>query len=606
MKSSLENFGRPAVWMAGALFVSAAAHAQTQLKQVVVSASRTEQQQRDALPNTTVITRADIEASQALSLPDLLRHQTGLEVAQNGGPGTLASVFMRGAESRSTLVMIDGVPVNNLNFNTAAIEHIALVNVERIEIVRGNVAAMYGSSALGGVIQIFTREGASAPYGHVTAQAGARNSNVLQAGLGMKTAQGTRLSINAESLADGGFNAIDQVKRAGTNPDVDGYRRQTFSVGLSQELTHGKLGLTLRESSGVTAYDSQFGPATQVDESKFTLSGMAMTGEFRLSPELSLNTGWAQQADHLRADVTAFPYRVASKSDTVHVGFAWKPSAGQQWSAVVEQINQAIESNTVYARASRSVGTARLGYLGRWDRHQVQLNLRQDNYSDFGSASTWLAAYGLHLTDAWRVSAQASTGFNAPTFNDLFFPFSGNAALKPEQLEAQELALQYAADNVEARLVAFRNQYTDMIGLNALFQSVNVGRASVDGAELSVRTKIGATSINAGLTSQNPLNQITNAGLNRRAKSLANLGVSHEAGAITFGGQVRHVGERPDGVQRLAAYTVLDLNLTYRVAPEWRVQFKLENATDERYETVYGYRQPGQGAFIGLTWEPKR
>jgi len=150
-------------------FVACGAAAQGTLREVVVSPARTEQHVEDALPATTLITRREIEQAQTPDLPTLLRRVPGLELTQNGGAGSVASAFLRGAEARHTLVLIDGVPINNLNFSLAAIEHIPLADVERIEVVRGNVSSLYGSAAIGGVIQIFTRQPTTTPQASVTA-----------------------------------------------------------------------------------------------------------------------------------------------------------------------------------------------------------------------------------------------------------------------------------------------------------------------------------------------------------------------------------------------------------------------------------------------------
>ena len=193
------------------------------LPEVVVTANRTEQRVQDALPATTLITRSDIERAQTPDLPTLLRQVTGLEISQNGGPGTVSGAFIRGAESRHTLVLIDGVPVNNLNFGTAALENLPLADVDHIEIVRGNVSSLYGSAALGGVIQIFTREAGRTPQGSVTAQAGSRGLAQVAASAGVRLDSGTRLHASVETLKDNGFNATWQEELPGTNPDRDGY-----------------------------------------------------------------------------------------------------------------------------------------------------------------------------------------------------------------------------------------------------------------------------------------------------------------------------------------------------------------------------------------------
>ena len=587
-----------------AIAATGSAQAQNQLKETVVTASRLEQQQRDALSATTVLTRSDIDRAQVSDLPGLLKNVTGMEWTQSGGAGTVSSAFIRGAESRHTLILVDGMPVNNLNFGTAAPEHIPLSNIERIEIVRGNVSSLYGSAAIGGVIQIFTREAGDKPYGAVTVQAGSRNYSQIQAGAGVKLGAGTRISFTTDSLKDDGFNAIDQAKIAGTNPDLDGYRRQSWSLGLSQDIGIGKVNLTARESSGVTAYDSNFGPATQADESKFRLAGMALAGSFKLGSQVELDAGLAQQKDQLRADLTAFPYFVNSSTDTSSLGLRWQVAAGHRLSAGIEQTQQRIESNTAYTRSARTQDSTRLGYVGSFDRHQVQANVRQDSYSDFGTASTWLAGYGYQVTDALRVAAQVSTGFNAPTFNDLYNPFGGNTALRPEKVDSREFSVQYATDSTETRLVVFSNQFVDLIANDAFFNRANIASARNDGAELSFRGKWGATQVSGGLTAQNPQNLVNNTRLLRRAMSLANLGVDHELGDVSVGARWRYVGDRIDGVNTLAAYSVLDLTAAYRFNKEWKLLGRIDNLFDARYETVYGYRQAGLGAFVGVTWQP--
>ncbi len=578
----------------------------TQLAEIVVTASRIEQRVQDALPATTLITRADIERAQTPDLPTLLRQVTGLEISQNGGAGTVASAFIRGAESRHTLVLIDGVPVNNLNFSTAALEHLSLSNVERIEIVRGNVSSLYGSAALGGVIQIFTRGAGDQPFAAVTVQAGSRGLLQTQVAAGMKTTSGTRLSFTAEKLADKGFNAIDQTKRPGTNPDTDGYSRRAISVNLSQDLSIGTIGLTVREATGLTSYDGQNGPANQADESKFTQRGMALTGQFNLAANLVLDASVTNSVDKLRADVTSWPYFFNSFSEAANTGLRWQFVKGQTMTAGLESTRQRIESDMIYEATSRQLDSARLGYQGEFERHQVQLNLRQDKYSDFGTASTWYAGYGFRFAQDWRVNASSSTGFNAPTFNDLYFPWGGNANLRPEQMRSNELGLQYATAVHDVRAVRFSNRFIDLIGNDAFFNRVNINQARNQGLELSYRGKYGATAVRAGMTLQDPVDVTTNTRLARRADTLAHIGVSRDSGLWSYGANLRYTGKRPDGTNTLAAYSVLDLTGSYALNREVKLFGRIENLLDARYETVYGYKQPRLGMFVGLTWQPKR
>jgi vitamin B12 transporter len=582
------------------------AFAQSLLPDVVISASRTEQRVRDALPATTLITREEIERAQTPDLPTLLQRVAGLELAQNGGPGTVAAAFIRGAESRHTLVLVDGMPVNNLNFGTAALEHLPVSDIDHIEIVRGNVSSLYGSAALGGVIQIFTRQAGRTPQASVTAQTGSRGLAELTASGAARLDSGTRLRASVESLRDKGFNATRQDELPGTNPDRDGYRRRSASLAVTQELGgDNTLGLRLRDARGTTQYDSQFGPATQADESHFAERGAALEGRFKLGSTLGITAAVTSASDNLDAQVTAFPFFVNSKSQGAQVGLEWQAASGQKVTGGVEHTRQSLTSDTVYTRSARTQDSARLGYTADIGPHQLQLNVRQDRYTDFGTAATWLAAYGYRLTEAWRVSAMASTGFNAPTFNDLYYPFGGNPLLRPEHVKSAELGVQYAVKGQEVRATLFNNRFTDLFGFDSFFNRINIGHARTRGLELTYAGRIGRWDMHAGLTSQDPVDLDAHTRLARRATTLGHLAVSHDIGPWQLGGNLRYSGSRPDAGKTLASYAVLDLTGSYTVSPQVKVFGRIDNAFNRDYETVFGYRQPGRGAFVGVTWQPK-
>ncbi len=549
------------------LAVAASVHAQDAINNVVISASRTEQRNQDALPATTLITRADIDRAQAVDLPSLIRNVTGIEIVQNGGVGTVSSAFIRGAESRHTLALVDGVPINNLNFSAAALEHIPLVNVERIEVVRGHVSSLYGSNALGGVIQIFTRDAGTSPWTSLTAQVGSRGLVDVSGSTGVKKESGLALTASAQTLHFRGFNAINQKELPGTNPDRDGYSRRVLSAGVTQDLSQlGRIGLKLSESKGVTEYDSQFGPATQTDKSNFALTNASLYGQFKLASDLQLDANMGQTSDSLDASVTAYPYRIKSSSQNSSLGLTWRALQGHIVTAGYETTTQRLDSDTVYKKTERTLNASRLGYLINQGDHLLQINLRQDDYSDFGMATTGLFGYGYRLTPAVRVSANTSTGFMAPTFNDLYYPYGGNPALRPEHLRSNEIAAQYASGAHDLRVTYFDNQFTDLIGNNSSFVRTNIAKAQNKGVELIYLGKFASSTINVGITSQDPLNSITQKQLDRRAKTIANFGLNQDLGAWSVGAQTRYSGERPDAGQTktLGAYFVSDLTASYQ------------------------------------------
>jgi vitamin B12 transporter len=426
----------------------------------------------------------------------------------------------------------------------------------------------------------------------------------------VKLASGTGLRATVDGLRDRGFDATRQDERPGTNPDRDGYRRNAASVAITQDLGAHAIGLRLRDARGRIEYDNEFGPATQRDSSRFTEQVGTLDGRFRVTPTLRVDAALTRSVDQLDADEGSFPFFVDSRSDGAQLGAEWQAAPGHRVTAGLEHTRQRIASDTAYERDRRTVDSARVGYALDHGAHQLQLNARRDRYSDFGSANTWLAAYGYQLTQAWRASASASTGFRAPSFNDLFFPFGiGNPDLRPERVRSAELALQYAVRDQELRATLFRNRFHDLIGSDSAFHSVNVGRARNRGLELAYAGRVRDYGLRAGVTAQDPRDLDTDTRLVRRARVFGHVAVTRDLGPWQWGGNLRFSGNREDrfagNTVRLAGYGVLDLTTAYTVSPQVKVFGRVENVLNRRYETVYGYRQAGLGAFVGVTWQPK-
>lgn len=579
------------------------------LPDVVVTASRTPTLLEDTLASVTVITAADIAASQASDLPSLLENVPGIELSRYGGRGTISNVLMRGAESRHTLILLDGMTMSNLNFGTTPLEHITLVDIDRIEIVRGNVSSVYGSAALGGVIQIFTKKGSSPSSFSASLDVGSNDYRNAQIGGALTVGENTRLTYSLDDIQDGSFNATNQIERTDTNPDRDAYQRRAISIGLRHDLGVGVIALNLRDASGKTAYDSEFGPANQADEATFHLQSTSLSGRFSLGQSVQLHAALNDQSDDLKADVTANPYFVVSQKKSFQFDAQSQFSAGQTVSAGLEIAQQTIKSDTDYTRASREQNSVYVGYLGSFSQHQLQLQARQDVYTDFGSANTWLAGYAFRFNQEWRVNGSISTGFTAPTFNDLYYPWGGNARLRPEKAQSQELGLQYRLGHREVRMVLFNNEYTDLIANDENFDRVNLQRAHNRGLEWIWLDQFGDTRFISGLTLQDPVDDTTGKRLLRRATVSAKLGLTHQAGKWKWGASIRGEGERFDQIggtdKTLPAYAVFDTTASYQIQQEISIRARIDNLGDRQYETAYGYRQMPRTVYVGLTWTPR-
>lgn len=581
---------------------------------VVVTASRTEQRLRDAIPHTTVLTRRDIRNSQATDLPGLLQREAGFEFAQNGGVGAVTGVFMRGGRSAQALVLVDGVRIEDAGFGATAIQHVLLDEVERVEIVRGNVSSLYGSAAIGGVIQIFTRRGEGAPAPAVEAMAGSRGTSKLSAGYGGRVGD-TRFSFSASRFVTDGFSAIDPRLAPGANPDRDGYENTSFAGSLSHRLSaRNEVGLSLYSTQGRVEFDSAFDVPTDTHVSKQELEAVSAWWEAkpleRWKSRVAVGQGTDYRTDFRNGGIT-------SVSNTRNRQVSWDNDARvapeHTLSLGLEVLRQELVNSAFVQRQDRDVDVLRAGYVARLDRHSLQLNGRSEDYSDFGKADTYFAGYGFDLTEAWRLTASAGSAFRAPTFQDLF-GFGGNPALKPERARTKEFGVQWASGRHLARLVAFDTEYQDAITFDlGTFTVRNVRKASVEGAELSYSGQVSGFDVRASLTSQKAIEQEPNAQplpAIRRARTHSSLSVHRSLGQWRIGGEILSSGPRPDNdIQTFArvqeaGYAVVNLTARYRFDRHFYAAVRLENAFDEEYRLVNGYNTAGRGLFVSVGWQP--
>jgi vitamin B12 transporter len=581
---------------------------------VVVSASRTEQRLRDAIPHTTVITQKDVRDSQAPDLPSLLRREAGIEFSQNGGIGAVSSLFMRGGRGAQTLVLVDGVRVEDVSAGTTAIQHIMLDEVERIEIVRGNVSSLYGSGAIGGVVQVFTKRGHGEPAPSGEATVGARNTWKVQGGYGGQSGD-TRFNVSASRFDTRGFSAIDTRLAPRANPDPDGYRNDSISANLAQRLTAShEIGAALYRSRGRRDFDSPFGSPTDVHLSVEELAMTQVYWDAQLLERWKSRITAAEGSDY-RTDLLNGSFD--NLSNTRNRQIIWdnqlRVAPEHGISVGAEQLRQELASSSVSSRY-RKVDTLRLGYLGRLGAHSAQANVRRDDYSDFGRADTYFLGYGFDLTEAWRLTASHSNAFRAPTFVDLYFPFGfGNPLLRPERSRTSELGVQWASGADRVRIVAFETRFQDAIVFSG-GTTRNVGHARVSGVESSYSGRIAGFDVHAAFTVQDPTEQNVATGQDlqaiRRAKRFGSLAVYRTFGKLRAGGEVLGSGARPDNdvvtFDRIQnpGYTVVNLTSRYNYDKHLYVAARLENAFDEKYQLAHGFNTPRRGLFVTLGWQP--
>ena len=587
---------------------------------VVVTASRTQQRVRDAIPHTTVLTEKEIRDSQAVDLPTLLRSEAGFEMAQTGGIGAVPSpLSLRGASTARTLILIDGVRMEDAGFSFTALQHIMLDQVERVEIVRGNVSSLYGSNAVGGVIQVFTKRGQGTPAASASFMAGSRNTSDLHVGYGGELGA-TRFSLSASRFDTKGFSAIDPALAPLANPDPDGYRNQGLSFSASHRLTRAhEIGIAVFGTEAWIDYDRPvFAVPTDEHRSNQELSMLQAWWEARLAEPWKSRLTAAENKDH-RTDTLngAFDNRSHTRTRQLIWDNELRLSALHAFTAGLEGRDQTLDSASSFGAdplREREVRAARVGYVGRLGAHALQANYRYEDYSDFGAEGTYYLGYGYDLTGAWRLIVSQGTAFRAPTFLDLD-PAFGNPSLQPERSKTNEIGIQWASGPHRLRVTVFDTEYQDAIVLDNLFIPQNVQTASNEGIETTYNGVIAGIDLRASLTFQDPVEQDrTNAPPQqalRRAKTLAALSAFRNFGALRLGVDWRASGERRDNAITDStvtvfepAYSVLNLLARYQLSKNIYFAARLENALDEDYRLVSGYNTAGRGVFLTAGWQP--
>ena len=580
---------------------------------IVVTATRNEQKISDTILHTTLITAQDIRDSQAADVLTLLQREAGFEFVQSGGIGRTSSTFLRGTNSTQTLVLIDGVRMSSATTGATPLDQIMLDEIERIEIVRGNVSSIYGSEAIGGVIQIFTKRGRGAPA--LSASAGAGNRGTYRAtGTYAGELDDTRFNFTVSELSTNGFSALRPSASPTADPDRDGYRNTSLAASISQRFgPRTRAGLSGFLTQGHLDFDNAF--AASVNDKQIADTRVGFASVFvehqpadSWSSRLTLSRGLDRYADRVNSTPSS---RFQTTTDQAGWQNDIRLGAGQRLIAGLETRRQEISSDTAYTRNARNVSSALAGYTGEFGNHSVQANIRGEHYSDFGSATTYLGGYGYRLSDAWRLSAAASTAFRAPNFNELYYPFFGNPALQPERATSTEFGMQYGAGEQLARLVAFRTRIRDLIDG---FPLANISRAEITGAEISYRGVIWGADVNASFTAQNPVDDSNgdNQPLLRRARRFAALSVQKTIGPWRLGGEIRGAGMRYDYNitayplvrESLAGYGVINLTARYQVTKTLALQFRADNVFDRDYQTAHGYNTQPSGFFVSLGYQP--
>ena len=587
---------------------------QRSLDPVVVTASRASNPtttMRDAI----VITREDLDAAGPVSLAEVLQRRAGIELRATGGPGQPQTLFIRGAGSAQTLVLVDGMRVGSATVGTTSIEHIPIEMIERIEVVKGPLSSLYGAEAIGGVVQIFTR-GKGVPHFFAATSYGSDNDRRVSAGLA------TADETNKVSLA-AGVRSVDA--RSASNPrspfynaDRDPYDNAFFNVRASHRLWQGE---TLELEAFTTRSRTHFDAGPGDDRNTQAISGAKVSSSSQLFPgwvsRLTLGEGRDRYA--LRGDF-------ASSIETQQDQAAWINEFPSPLGVIVtgiEFLRQRVVSDDTanpFTKTRRDTKSEFLGVNEAYEGHRFEASVRHDDDDSFGQRTTGSVSYGLDWPKVLRVAGTYARGFRAPTFFDLYGPtlsdptfgpyYKPNPDLQPERSRSYELAVKSdPVATVQWRLTAFDNRFDNLIVFSAVdLMQVNVAKARARGVEASLEGRFYETRIRAALTAQHTRDEKSDKRLRGRAERYGTIDVTRDFGSWTAGLAVVASGPRFDSIDedpasRLPSYAVADARLRYTFDKRWSAELSVANLTDRKYENAVGYDAPRRAVMLSLRFE---
>ena len=601
--------------LAGALVAPARAQDIPTLDEIVVTATRIPQSRGEVLADVRVLDREAIASAGQASLAELLQSQPGIEIISNGGPGQPGSLMLGGYSGSHTLVLLDGFRIGSATLGLTQLVQIVPAGFARVVVMRGAGSHLYGSDAMGGVLQLFSPRGEGAPRLHAAAGLGDFGTKRFDAGMGGGEER-LSFSLDAGRLLSDGYDATNaKVPFGAHNPDKDGFRNDhvLLRAGIALAADH-QLDLVGYHTRGWSDYDDSAGPHDTRSDTTEEVLGLTLRSRLSDTWDSLLRAG--------RTTDDASFYTSFGNTDyhTDQYQYAWQNDwrlGASRIQASLERLEQSVSGSVAYTTRDRDNTGLVLSGQTRQGDHALELTWRHDHNSQFDDRDTGALGYAWLGLPGWRVSARIASAFKAPSFNDLYYPndgfAQGNPNLDPEQAFSRELALDGALGGGALRVACHDDRVTDLIlwqfdaGL-ALFTPGNVNDARLTGCGISYARAVAGWKGRAGFDWQRARDDATGNDLPWRAPRRLTLAMNRDFGDWELGGEVTAVDARYNdaaNTERLSGYTLVTLGAAYQLAPEWRIEGRLANALDQDYEQVRGYNTPERNLFVGIRYQTR-
>lgn len=583
---------------------------------IVVTATRIPKLLNNTIAQTIVINEAALQRYRGQSVLDVLHGQLGFNVSQSGGDGTLSNFYLRGFDNKQILVLIDGIRYGSVASGGAALNLLPADQIDRIEIIQGaSGSSLYGSDAMGGVIQVFTK-GQSAKYSNVAVTVGAGSQNSYKAQVtGQYVEGGTTLSLSAGRDKTDGIDAT-LPSSWGHENDKDGFTSNNYSLVLKHSLNSDvDLGLTGILADSTSDYDNDGKRNnTHADNKNGGASAFANYHHDKLTANLKYGESFDENDNFVDNAGTGYYY---SKQKQVNLQLGYQLPLGNLI-AGYENLRQSVDSDSTYSQDARSVNSVFLGYNVSQPTYDFQANIRHDDNSDYGNQTTYNVGAAYRILPNTRLGASYATGFRAPSFFETYaynpaWNYISNPDLKPEESDNSEVFIEHSNDLQKTRLTGYysdvKNLITYVTDSNFVGQSQNTSKSRIKGINLASDWQLDKTIFGINYDYQKTENRDTTYRDNELAYRPKNKGMvylGYREPTFDIRAEAEHVGERftnAANTKSLGDYTLLNVSGNYYVNPNLTLSSRINNLTDKDYQTIDGYRQKGINAFISATYQ---
>ena len=601
---------------------------------VFVTATRTPISKKNVIADITIISEEEIKLAGSSSLPELLQRQPGIEISNNGGPGKVSTLFLRGASSTHSVILLDGIRIDSATAGLTAIENIPLSQIEKIEIVRGPASSLYGQDAIGGVIQIFTKKGLNGFKPYISFGYGKYNTSIAQGGIRGGDDK-TSYAINLSSQSSTGFSAFEPNANSPANIynlDKDGYRNKSASASLSHKINE-KFDINFQYflSQGKNKYDNssdnyyqRFSYENSQDQE--SISG-TVNSQLTNYWKSSLRVGRGID-DYVEKQSYSFfgPGGYIDKDNvykTIQNQITWQNDILLPLGSLVllyDKLDQKINvTDTSYSKKDRQNDAYMIGYNLSQASHNFQANVRKDFNSVYRDAATGNIGYSYAINSNWSIASSFGTAFRSPTFNYLYAGSYANPDLQPEKSKNVEAQLKYQSDTEFFSFVTFKNKITDFIISDSTtnFRPYNINTAEIYGATVSSSHFMNHFQVKSSFTVQSPMNESADKYLPRRSNFFGTVGLNYFIQNWNLGFEATGSGNRYNDAANLfniPGYIKTNLFADYQINKNLTMNARVDNVLGKNYTYAYEgnpttdgfrYQTPSQSFFISLRYEPQ-